>query len=101
MCHIAREILRGEHEVSRVIARPFVGEPGSFTRTANRHDFSVSPPEPTLLDKLKEAGLMAFAVGKIIDIFIGQGITGHVYTQDNMDGVAKLSPPCVTSVNKA
>ncbi|MEJ2749820.1 MAG: phosphopentomutase, partial [Anaerolineae bacterium] len=58
MCQTAREILTGEHEVARVIARPFIGEPGSFTRTANRHDFSVSPPEPTLLDHLKEAGMM-------------------------------------------
>ena len=56
ICGIAREILRGEHEVSRVIARPFVGTPGTFTRTANRHDFSVKPPEATVLDSLKEAG---------------------------------------------
>lgn len=89
MCRIAREILRGEHEVARVIARPFVGEPGSFTRTANRHDFSVTPPQPTLLDNLKEAGLMAYAVGKINDIFAGQGVTGYVTTQDNNDGVDK------------
>ncbi|MGB5060506.1 MAG: phosphopentomutase [Candidatus Promineifilaceae bacterium] len=89
MCHIARAILRGEHEVSRVIARPFVGQPGSFTRTANRHDFSVVPPQPTLLDALKEAGLMVYAVGKINDIFVGQGITDYVYTQDNNDGVNK------------
>lgn len=89
MCQTAREILVGEHEVSRVIARPFIGEPGQFTRTANRHDFSVSPPEPTLLENLKEAGLMAFAVGKINDIFNKQGITGYVYTQDNMDGISK------------
>ncbi len=89
MCQIARDILVGEHEVGRVIARPFVGEPGQFVRTANRHDFSVSPPEPTLLDNLKEAGLMAFGVGKIIDIFNKQGVTGHVYTQDNNDGISK------------
>lgn len=89
MCRIARAILRGEHEVSRVIARPFVGQPGSFTRTANRHDFSVVPPQPTVLDALKEAGLMVYAVGKINDIFVGQGITDYVYTQDNNDGVDK------------
>ncbi|MCB0047489.1 MAG: phosphopentomutase [Caldilineaceae bacterium] len=87
ICEIAREILRGEHEVSRVIARPFVGEPGNFTRTANRRDFSVEPPEPTLLDILKDAGMMVYAVGKIEDIFAGQGITHAVHTQDNMDGV--------------
>ncbi len=89
MCRIARAILRGEHEVSRVIARPFVGQPGHFTRTANRHDFSVVPPQPTVLDALKEAGLMVYAVGKINDIFVGQGITDYVYTLDNSDGVDK------------
>jgi phosphopentomutase len=87
ICEIAREILRGEHEVSRIIARPFVGEPGNFTRTANRRDFSVVPPEPTLLDILKDAGRMVYAVGKIEDIFTGQGITEAVHTNDNMDGV--------------
>lgn len=89
ICRVAREILRGEHEVSRVIARPFVGTPGNFTRTANRHDFSVPPLEPTVLDSLKEAGLMVYAVGKIEDIFVGQGITDAAHTQDNMDGVDK------------
>ena len=89
ICRIAREILRGEHEVSRVIARPFIGTPGHFTRTANRHDFSVPPTEPTVLDSLKEAGLMVYAVGKIEDIFTGQGVTAAVHTQDNMDGVDK------------
>jgi len=89
ICRIAREILRGAHEVSRVIARPFVGTPGNFTRTSNRHDFSVLPLEPTLLDALKEAGLMVYAVGKIEDIFTGQGITDAVHIQDNMDGVDK------------
>jgi phosphopentomutase len=89
ICHIAREILRGEHEVSRIIARPFLGKPGEFTRTANRHDYSVLPPAPTLLDALSEAGLMVYAVGKINDIFVGQGITDYVTTVDNMDGVDK------------
>ncbi|MBN1220785.1 MAG: phosphopentomutase [Anaerolineae bacterium] len=89
ICRIAREILRGEHEVSRVIARPFVGTPGKFQRTANRHDFSVKPPAPTVLDHLKEAGLMVYAVGKINDIFDGEGITDSVHTQDNMDGLDK------------
>jgi len=89
ICRIAREILRGKHEVSRVIARPFVGSPGNFERTANRHDFSILPPEPTVLDSLKEAGLLVYAVGKIEDIFTGQGITDAVHTQDNMDGVDK------------
>lgn len=89
MCHIAREMLRGEHEVSRIIARPFVGTPGAFTRTANRHDYSVVPPEPTLLDNLKQAGFMVHAVGKINDIFVGQGITSYVTTVDNLDGIDK------------
>jgi phosphopentomutase len=89
ICRTAREILRGQHEVSRIIARPFVGTPGNFERTANRHDFSVLPPEPTLLDSIKEAGMMVYAVGKIEDIFAGQGITDAVHTQDNMDGVDK------------
>ena len=89
ICHIAREILRGEHEVSRVIARPFIGTPGNFERTANRHDYSVVPPELTLLDHLKNAGFMVYAVGKINDIFVGQGITEYVYTKDNEDGIDK------------
>ena len=89
ICRIAREIMRGEHEVSRIIARPFVGQPGGFTRTANRHDFSVKPPGPTLLDAIKDAGMMVYAVGKIEDIFVGHGITDSVHTQDNMDGVDK------------
>ena len=89
MCRIAREILRGEHEVSRIIARPFVGSPGNWTRTANRHDFSIAPPEPTVMDFLKDAGMMVYGVGKIEDIFVGQGLTGAVHIQDNMDGVDK------------
>lgn len=87
MCRAAREILRGEHEVGRVIARPFIGKPGAWERTPNRRDFSVLPPQPTVLDSIKDAGLMVFAVGKIEDIFAGQGITGAVHTIDNMDGV--------------
>lgn len=89
ICQTARQILRGEHEVSRVIARPFIGRPGHFERTANRHDYSVKPPEPTVLDSLKEAGFMVYAVGKIKDIFTGQGITTAVPTQNNMDGIDK------------
>ena len=88
-CRIARNILTGEHEVSRVIARPFVGEPGQLVRTANRHDFSVVPPALTLLDHLQKAGRMVYAVGKIEDLFSGQGITVSVHTDDNMDGVEK------------
>jgi len=86
-CRIARKILRGKHGVGRVIARPFVGQPGSFTRTANRHDFSLEPPAETLLDAVKSAGLSSIAVGKINDIFAGQGITEYVYNQSNTHGM--------------
>ncbi len=89
ICRIAREMLAGEHNVGRVIARPFVGTPGAFQRTPRRRDFSALPPEPTLLDRVVKAGQMVWAVGKIEDIFAGQGITTAVHTQDNMDGVDK------------
>ncbi len=87
-CRIARKILVGKHGVGRVIARPFVGTPGNFTRTANRHDFSVEPPDVTLLDAVKAAGLKSIAVGKIHDIFAGRGITEHVYNKSNAHGMA-------------
>ncbi|KXG77535.1 Phosphopentomutase [Fervidicola ferrireducens] len=90
MCMIAREILKGDHAVSRVIARPFVGTPGNFVRTYNRRDFSLKPPQETLLDKVKKAGMDVFAVGKIWDIFAGQGITKEYHTEGNMDGVDKV-----------
>lgn len=89
MCQIAREMLDGEHAVARVIARPFVGEPGSFARTPNRRDFSLIPPYDTVLNKIKNKGLDVIGVGKIEDIFCGQGITEAVHTKDNMDGVNK------------
>ena len=87
-CRIARKILQGRHGVGRVIARPFVGRPGSFTRTANRHDFSLEPPRTTLLDAVAAAGLSSIAVGKIFDIFAGRGITDHVYNESNAHGMA-------------
>ncbi|MGC8838396.1 MAG: phosphopentomutase [Anaerolineae bacterium] len=87
MCRIARELLTGEHAVGRVIARPFIGEPGRFVRTDRRRDFSLEPPKPTLLDRLQEAGQPVWAVGKIEDIFAGRGITEAVHIHDNMDGV--------------
>ncbi len=86
-CRIARDLLVGEHGVARVIARPFVGEPGAYVRTANRRDFSLTPPKATVLDHIKEANLPVVGVGKIEDIFSGQGITEAIHTQDNMDGV--------------
>ena len=75
MCRIARELLQCEHGVGRVIARPFDGAPGSFYRTDGRRDFSLPPPEPTLLDRLIEDGVHVDAVGKISDIFAGRGIS--------------------------
>ena len=86
-CRIARAQLQGKHGVGRVIARPFVGQPGSFKRTANRHDFSLEPPKATLLDAVKEKGLASIAVGKIYDIFAGRGTTEHVYNQSNANGM--------------
>ena len=86
-CRITRRQLQGKHGVGRVIARPFVGQPGSFKRTANRHDFSLEPPKETLLDAVKAAGLDSIAVGKIYDIFAGRGTTEHVYNQSNADGM--------------
>lgn len=86
-CRIARRLLKGKHGIGRVIARPFVGTPGNFKRTANRHDFSLEPPEETLLDALKEAGLSVIGVGKIHDIFAGQGLTEYVYNKSNANGM--------------
>ena len=86
-CRIARKLLQGKHGVGRVIARPFIGEPGKFTRTANRHDFSLEPPADTILDTLQKAGLATIGVGKIYDIFAGQGVSEHVYNKSNADGM--------------
>lgn len=87
MCQIARDMLVGDDQVARVIARPFIGEPGNFQRTSNRRDYSIKPFEKTVLDYAKEAGLSVKAVGKIVDIYDGEGITHDVHTKDNMDGV--------------
>ena len=86
-CRIARKILQGKHGVGRVIARPFVGTPGNFKRTANRHDFSLEPPKQTVLDAIKAAGLDSIGVGKIHDIFVGRGLTEYVYNQSNANGM--------------
>lgn len=88
MCEIAREIMMGDNAVARIIARPFVGKKtGEFTRTSNRRDYSLNPFEPTVLDNIKESNLDVIAVGKIEDIFNGQGITEAIHTKDNMHGV--------------
>ena len=88
-CRKARAILRGKHGVGRVIARPYVGQsPSEFRRTSNRHDFSLEPPKQTMLDAIKNAGLDTLAVGKIYDIFAGQGTTEHLFNKSNADGMA-------------
>ena len=89
ICQTAREILRGKYEVGRVIARPFVGEPGAFKRTPNRHDYAVPPPKGMLLDVLEKRGVEVFAVGKISDVFLGRGIRESETTKSNADGMAK------------
>jgi len=89
MCMTARRILAGRHAVGRVIARPFTGAPGDFTRTHERRDFSIEPPEDTLLDLAKRAGLPVAGIGKIEDIFAGRGLTGAVHTKDNEDGMKR------------
>lgn len=86
-CRIARKILTGKHGVGRVIARPFVGKPGAFVRTANRHDFSLEPPKGNLLEVLQKARKTVIGVGKIHDIFAGQGLTEFVYNKSNTDGM--------------
>jgi phosphopentomutase len=88
MCEIARDVLRGEHNVGRVIARPFVGPvEGVYVRTERRRDFSAQPPQPTILDRLVEAGQRVMAVGKIEDIFAHRGITDVIHSTNNMAGV--------------
>lgn len=87
LCKEARRLLRDEDGVARVIARPFTGKPGNFQRTARRHDFSMPPPEDTLLDSLIRTGKKTCGVGKIYDIFAGKGISETVSIEDNMDGV--------------
>ena len=86
-CRIARKQLQGRHGVGRVIARPFVGTSGAYKRTSNRHDYSLEPPKPTMLDAIKAAGLQSIAVGKIYDIFAGIGTTEHVYNKSNANGM--------------
>ncbi|MCS7023757.1 MAG: phosphopentomutase [Bryobacteraceae bacterium] len=87
ICEIARSLLRGEWEVGRVIARPFVGTPGAFQRTSNRKDYALSPPRGMLLDKLAEKGVTVHSVGKILDIFLGRGISVYDKTKSNAEGM--------------
>ena len=91
ICEIAREItLKDEWKVGRIIARPFIGTPGNFIRTSNRHDYALDPPRKTILDELKENLLDVIAIGKISDIFNNRGITKSIKTKDNLDGIEKI-----------
>jgi phosphopentomutase len=89
-CRIARELLTGSHAVARVIARPFLGQPGAFQRTERRRDFSLVPSQDTLLDVLKAAGREVIGVGKIEDIFAGRGLTEVCHTTNNAAGVEAI-----------
>jgi phosphopentomutase len=88
-CAIAREILTGKNAVGRVIARPFVGEPGNYVRTPNRHDWSLRPRQPNYLTLLRESGNEVYGVGKIHDIFAGQDVDHSEPTKSNIDGITK------------
>lgn len=90
ICETARDILRGPHEVGRVIARPFTGAPGSFARTPNRKDYAVPPPKGMLLDQLELRKIYVYGVGKIFDVFLGRGINDYAKTKDNADGMSKV-----------
>lgn len=87
ICRIAREMLQGEHGVGRVIARPFIGTDGNYTRTENRKDFSLVPPKDTLLDYVKSNNMEVYAIGKIEDIFVNKGITKSNHTHNNDEGI--------------
>lgn len=91
ICEIARELtMQDQFKVGRVIARPFLGEPGNFKRTSNRHDYALKPFNRTVMDELKDSGFDVLAIGKISDIFDGEGVTESLRTVSNMDGMDKL-----------
>lgn len=91
ICTVARDLLQGEHAVGRVIARPFIGENSlTFTRTSKRRDYSLPPPAPTVLDNLKQKGYSVIGIGKIEDIFAGQGLTESIHSRNNREGIALL-----------
>jgi phosphopentomutase len=89
-CELARGILTGRHAVGRVIARPFIGEPGNYTRTPNRHDWSLEPPRPNYLTHVREAGVKVHGVGKIRDIFAGVDIDEFQTTKSNVEGISVI-----------
>ncbi|RJP70948.1 MAG: phosphopentomutase [Candidatus Abyssobacteria bacterium SURF_17] len=90
ICEVARSLLTGAYQVSRVIARPYIGQPGSFERTPDRRDFSVRPPAPTLLDEILDSGMEVQGVGKIDDIFAGTGFTECQHVDSNTHGIATI-----------
>jgi phosphopentomutase len=91
ICEVARKLtLEGKYPVLRVIARPFIGKPGEFTRTANRRDYSVKPPDQTVMNELVDAGYASIAIGKISDIYAGEGVSKSIKTKSNMDGVDQI-----------
>lgn len=89
-CQLARQMLQGKHGVSRVIARPFAGEPGKFWRTPDRKDFSLPPTGETVLDKLAVSGFDVITVGKVDDLFAGQGVTKAQHTKSNAEGIESI-----------
>jgi phosphopentomutase len=96
-CEVAYDIVVRGLGMGRVIARPFVGQPGVFRRTANRRDFAIPPPEPTLLDRVKAAGLPVFGIGKIEDLFAGHGLTRAVHTASDDEGMDELERALATT----
>jgi phosphopentomutase len=97
-CEVARRLtLQEEFAAGRVIARPYVGKPGAFVRTSNRHDYAVKPPAPTVMNSLKDAGLDVVAIGKINDIYSGEGVTKAIHTKSNLDGIQKTIEVLETS----
>lgn len=106
ICRIAREMLTGEHAVSRVIARPFTGEPGAFTRTSARKDFSIEPPDETLLDRCRSRSIDTIGIGKIGDLFAHRGLGREIHTKSNQEGITatvetmrEAEGPCLIFVN--
>jgi phosphopentomutase len=91
ICETARELMRGEHEVGRVIARPFTGSPPNFTRTGNRKDYAVPPPRGMLLDELDSCDVEVYAVGKIMEIYAGRGVRRYKKTKSNAEGMAETT----------
>jgi phosphopentomutase len=97
ICEIARELtLREEYMVGRVIARPFIGQPGKFTRTSNRHDYALKPFDRTVMNELKDSNLDVISLGKINDIYDGEGVSKAVRTKSNMDGMDKIIEQSLT-----